>query len=171
MSYPVSKVRIHQFAMTNSLNEPPAGDVRPTVSTTAPFRHGALCALWALLFLATVALVVVSEPKEVRFIALLAAIYVGQAMLAEMLGVRVGEYTIITPRRWGPFTPLWRRSMEIQSVKSILAKPKTAWGEQVLLQPLTGGRQLVLFQNRDQKLAFLKAVSTRDRRVSIYRSD
>jgi hypothetical protein len=157
--------------MTKPLKEPPAGDVRPKASTTAPFRHGALCALWALLLLATVALVVVSEPKEVRFIALLAATYVGQAMLAEMLGVRVGAETIVAPRRWGPFTPLWRRRMEIQSVKSILAKPKSAWGEQVLLQPLSGGRQLVLFQSRDQKLAFLRAVSTRDRRVSIYRSD
>ncbi|QGM46015.1 hypothetical protein [Methylocystis heyeri] len=157
--------------MTNSLKELPAGDVLPTASTTAPFRHGALCALWTLLLLATLVPVVVAKPNEARLIALLAAIYVGQALLAEILGVRVGHETIVAPRRWGPFSSLWRRRLEIQSVKSILAKPKSAWGEQVLLQPLSGSRLLLLFQSRDQKLAFLKVVSTRDRRVSIYRAD
>ncbi|QGM46392.1 hypothetical protein [Methylocystis heyeri] len=161
--------------MPNSVPNPQDGASRPAAASSVSIRHGALCVFWGGVLLASVAAVfVAAAPKEARLIGLLAAIYSGQGLIVEIMGLQVGGDNIVVPRRWGLFSPLfivWRRRFATLGVKSILAKPKSIWGERVLLEPLSGGRQLLLFSTREQKLAFFKAVTDSNHFVSIYRTD
>jgi hypothetical protein len=90
------------------------------------------------------------------------------------LGLRVSPQGIVAPRRWsllGPLLLLWRRRIQMGDAKSVLAKPKNMWGEQVVLEPFDGHKQLLFFPNREQKLAFFKAVQENNRMLPIYRAE
>jgi hypothetical protein len=161
--------------MPNSLPNAQADAGRPAAASSVHIRHGALCVLWALILLASAASIFLpTAQNEARLIGLLAALYCSQGLIVEIMGLHVGGDNIVVPRRWGLFAPLlivWRRRFVTLGVKSIVAKPKSIWGERVLLEPLSGGRQLLLFPTREQKLAFFKAVTDNNHFVSIYRTD
>jgi hypothetical protein len=143
-------------------------------SPLGTIRHNRFCIFWAFfLAISLVIGVLLASPSKGRAIALAIAAYAGQGLIAEILGLRVGPEGIVAPRRWTLLGPLllWRRRVRIEDTISIVAKPKSIWGEQVVLYHVGGAKQALFFPTRKQKLAFFKAVTDSNKMVSIFRAE
>ena len=97
--------------------------------------------------------------------------YAAQGLIAEWLGVRVTPEAVTGPRRFAnaPCFTLWRKRVSLDRVLDITSRSKSLGFDRVVLRTSPSDRILMLFPNRETKLAFFSAVRAFAPRTSIYR--
>ena len=97
--------------------------------------------------------------------------YAAQGLIAEWLGVRVTPDAVTSPKRFAnaPCFTLWRKRVSLDRILDITSRSKSLGFERVVLRTSPSDRILMLFPNRETKLAFFSAVRTFAPKTSIYR--
>ncbi len=131
---------------------------------------------WRLMWLGLccVALLIAlgSEAANFKIVGGLLGVYAAQGLIVEWLGIRVTPDAVVIPRRFANascFT-LWRKRVSLDRILDITATSKSLGLDHVVLRASPGARILMLFPNRETKLAFFAAVKAFAPRTSIYRT-
>ncbi len=97
--------------------------------------------------------------------------YATQGLIAEWLGVRVTPEAVTGPKRFAnaPCFTLWRKRVTLDRILDITSRSKSLGFERVVLRTSPSDRILMLFANRETKLAFFSAVRAFAPKTSIYR--
>jgi hypothetical protein len=159
----------------------PNPQVRQRSPRVISFRNIRWCALWAILVTISFALIFHTSPF-LQLPSLLLLLYTLQALIAELIGVRVSMHWVSAPRRppgiWAPrqapgIWPLavfWRTTGSPSGIEALTSLSAEGPGI-VELQWMRGGRNWLLLSNRASKLAFFEVVRRYRPQIRIFRED
>lgn len=157
----------------------PNPQVRRRTPRVIAFRNVRWCAVWAVLVAISIALVI-HPNRYLQFPSLLLLLYALQALIAEIIGVRVSMHWVSAPRRppglWAPrqapgiwpVAVFWRTSGSPSGIEGLTSLSAEGPGV-VELQWMHGGRNWLLLSNRGSKLAFFEALRRYRPQIRIFR--
>ncbi len=98
-------------------------------------------------------------------------VYAAQGLVVEWLGVSVTPDAVAGPKRFAsaPCFTLWRKRVSLDRILDLTSRSKSLGLERVVLRASSSDRTLMLFPNRETKLAFFSAVRAFAPKTSIYR--
>ena len=133
--------------------------------------HSPWLLMWLGLCCVALAIALPQEPAGSKIVGGLLLVYAVQGLIAEWLGVRVTPEAVISPKRFAsaPCFTLWRKRVSLDRILNITSKSKSLGLDRVVLRTSPSCGILMLFPNRETKLAFFSAVRTFAPKTSIYR--
>ena len=136
------------------------------IITHSPWRL-----MWLGLCCVALAIVVAFDAAGFKIVGGLLLAYAAQGLIAEWLGVRVTPDAVISPRRFAnaPCFTLWRKRASLDRILDITSMSKSLGLDRVVLRTSPSDRILMLFPDRETKLAFFSAVRAFAPKTSIYR--
>ena len=136
------------------------------IITHSPWRL-----MWLGLCCVALAIALASDAAGFKILGGLLLAYAAQGLIAEWLGVRVTPDAVTSPKRFAnaPCFTLWRKRVSLDRILDITSRSKSLGLERVVLRTSPSDRILMLFPNRETKLAFFSAVRAFAPKTSIYR--
>ncbi len=146
----------------------PNPQVRQRSPRVKSFRNVRWCAVWVIVVAISCALVA-QRNRYLELPSLLLLLYALQALIAELIGVRVSMHWVSAPRRptglWAPrqapgIWPLavfWRTTGSPSGIEALTSLSGEGPGV-VELQWMNGRRNWLLLPSRESKLAFFEAL-------------
>ena len=159
----------------------PDPQVRQRSPRVTSFRNFRWCAVWAVIVAVSCALLA-QRNRYLELPSLLLLLYALQALIAEMIGVRVSMHWVSAPRRppglWAPrqapgiwpIAVFWRTSGSPSGIEALTSLSAEGPGV-VELQWMRGGRNWLFLPNRKSKLAFFEAVRRYRPQIRIFREE
>ncbi len=127
--------------------------------------------MWLGLCCVALAIALAFDAAGFKILGGLLLVYTAQGLIAEWLGVTVTPDAVASPKRFAnaPCFTLWRKRISLDRILDITSMPKSLGFDRVVLRASPSHRILMLFPNRETKLAFFSAVRAFAPKTSIYR--
>ena len=157
----------------------PNPQVRQRSPRVMSFRNFRWCAVWAVLVAISFALIF-QRNRYLELPSLLLLLYSLQALIAEIIGVRVSMHWVSAPRRptglWAPrqasgiwpIAVFWRTTGSPSGVEALTSLSAEGPGV-VEIQWMRGSRKWLLLPTRESKLAFFEALRRYRPQLRIFR--
>jgi hypothetical protein len=131
-------------------------------------RFLSLCVIWLIFALLALVVAIFQPPSPAAIMFWLVALYGVQAFIAEALGVKVDETSVMFPRRPLSAFPLfvfWRERIRYADIEQITSRSK----EQIRLHKPSGERIKLTFANRAAKSQFVDCIKQTNPSIDVYR--
>ena len=145
-----------------------AGAAKQLIISHSPWRL-----MWLGLCCVALAVALAPAADGVKIVGGLLFVYAVQGLIVEWLGIRVTPEAVAGPRRFAsaPCCTLWRKRAALNGILDITGKPKSRGMERVVPRRVSpGDTMLMLFPNRETKLALFAAIRAFAPKTSIYRT-
>jgi hypothetical protein len=143
-----------------------------TPAKAVVFRNLLWCGFWAILMLASGALIALLGDGRLHSVSVVLFLYALQALIAECIGVRVSGGRVSAPRRFSHALPqlvLWRAGALLCDVNRVASISRHGNGGEVNIRWLGEIEVPVMLANRDVKLAFFETLRKSRPDIAIYR--
>jgi hypothetical protein len=131
-------------------------------------RSLSLCVIWLVFTGLAVVAAIFQSPSPAAIMFWLVALYGAQAFIAEALGVKVDQTSVMFPRRPLSAFPLfvfWRERIRCADIHQITSRSR----EQIRLHKPSGERIKLTFANRAAKSQFVDYIKQTNPSIAVYR--